>query len=805
MIGRGCRFGFAGTALVIIMKVSGAPGDVDLAFNAGQGHVNRIVKKVVAQPDGKIILGGSFVIVRGAARNRIARLKQDGTADLSFDPGSGADKDVDSIALQSDGKVIVVGQFTTINGTSRNRVARLNADGSLDDTFQPGSGANGEVMCVGLDAEGKVLIGGIFISFNGATRNRIARLNANGRLDTSFNPGVGPNSTVSAVAAQSDGKVLIGGYFSTVAGMKTPYLARLNTNGTPDTTFKPGTGPDNTVLSILARGDDKIVIGGGLTKFNGTTRNHIAGLNQDGSLDTLFNPGTGADGGILSIDSGVDGELLIGGYFTSYGGKTRLHVARVKADGSLDSTFDPGSGPDILSNSIGPVNSVAIVPNGKVAVGGLFSTMSGQVRNRIAQLNADGTLDPTFVPGTGINERLAATALQSDRKIVIGGDFTAIDQTVHNHIARLNSDGAVDRTFNTDADGSVGPIVIQPDGKILVAGAFSFVNGTFRKGIARLSSNGSLDTGFDPGSGVDFGVQALLLLPDGKILLGGTLGTYNNVIVPSVIRINRNASLDSTFDAGPAPISSLNAMALQPDGKIVLGGQFGLFGQQMQFTMRLNEDGSEDKAFTPATNADNNIYAVVLQEDGKILVAGNFTTMNGKKRSRIARLNSDGTTDLTFDPGAGADYYINIMALQTDNKILIGGAFSNFNRVQSSRIARLNPNGSLDTNFNVGKGVDGNVVSIDLQSDGNALIAGEFVTVNGIDRPYIARLFAAPGPLLLEVHKSSADVELLWTDTTSILQAAPAVTGPYMNVPGAVSPYLTNTVVSQQFFRLFRN
>jgi uncharacterized delta-60 repeat protein len=788
----------------VIVALNASPGDVDPAFNPGEGHINRIVKKVLPQPDGKLLVGGSFLIVRGAARNRIARLNPDGTADPSFNPGSGADKDVDSMALQPDGKVAVVGQFTTMNGASRNRVAVLNPDGTLDATFLPGAGANGEVMCVAVQSDGKILIGGLFSSYGGTARNRIARLNPSGRLDPTFNPGVGPNSTVSAVAAQSDGNLVMGGYFSTVSGVKTPYLTRLNTNGTVDTTFKTGTGPDSTVLTIVLQ-SGKIVIGGGLTKYNGTTRNHIARINFDGSLDTLFNPGSGADQGITSIDIADDGGFFIGGYFTSYAGKPRAHVARIHDDGTLDPTFDPGSGPDTLSNSIGPVNSVASLPGSKVAVGGLFSTLSGQVRNRLAVFDPDGALDSTFIPGTGINERLARAVIQPDGKVLIGGDFTAIGQTIRNHIARLDSDGSPDQAFDAEADDFVGLIAVQPDNKVLITGGFSFINGTFRKGIARLNGSGSLDASFDPGTGINFGAEAMLLLPDGKILLGGTLGIYNGVIVPSVIRITSDASLDSTFNASAAPIGSLSDMALQPDGKIVLGGQFGFFGQPMEFTMRLNPDGSEDTAFTPATNADNNVYTVLLQPDGKILVAGNFTTMNGKKRGRIARLNSDGTMDSGFDPQTGADYYINTMALQTDNKILIGGAFTNFNKIQTSRVARLNPDGTLDTTFITGKGADGDIVSIVLQSDQNALIAGEFVSINGIVRPYLARLFAAPPPLTLEIRKPGADAELRWTDSDAFLQAAPDVTGPFITLSGVTSPYLARPVGTQQFFRLSRN
>ncbi|MEM6321521.1 MAG: delta-60 repeat domain-containing protein, partial [Bacteroidota bacterium] len=164
-------------------------------------------------------------------------LSQDGSLDTSFDPGSGTNATVQSVAVQSDGKVLIGGDFTTVNGTSRARIARLNADGSLDTSFDPGSGTNGDVQSVAVQSDGKVLIGGFFTTVDGTGRRRIARLNADGSLDTSFDPGSGTNATVQSVAVQSDGKVLIGGDFTSVDGTSRNSIARLNADGSLDTSF----------------------------------------------------------------------------------------------------------------------------------------------------------------------------------------------------------------------------------------------------------------------------------------------------------------------------------------------------------------------------------------------------------------------------------------------------------------------------------------------------------------------------------------------------------------------------------------
>ena len=190
-----------------------ADGSLDTSFDPGSG-ANSWVYELAIQPDGKILIGGNFTTYNGTGRNSIARLNADGSLDTTFDPGTGADNYVLGLAIQSDGKILIGGAFTTYNGTGRNSIARLNADGSLDTSFDPGAGANGFGYALAIQADGKILIGGDFTSYDGTGRNRIARLNADGSLDTSFDPGTGADNYPVALAIQPDGKILIGGGFT---------------------------------------------------------------------------------------------------------------------------------------------------------------------------------------------------------------------------------------------------------------------------------------------------------------------------------------------------------------------------------------------------------------------------------------------------------------------------------------------------------------------------------------------------------------------------------------------------------------
>jgi uncharacterized delta-60 repeat protein len=668
---------------------------------------------------------------------------QDGAVDPTFQSGSGLNSTVYAIALQPDGKILIGGNFITYNATARNRVARLNADGSLDTSFNPGTGANNILRTIALQPDGKVLIGGFFTSYNGTARNRVARLNPDGSLDTAFNPGTGANDSVNIIALQPDGKVLIGGVFTTYNGVGRNRIARLNADGSLDTSFlNTGTGA-NGVLSVIAlQPDGKVLIGGFFSSYNGTSRNRIARLNADGSLDTSFDPGTGATGSVDAIALQADGKIFIGGFFTSYNGVGRDSIARLNADGSVDTTFLNTA----TAADNGTIDSIALQADGKILIAGFFTS-------NIIRLNADGFVDTSFNPGTGANGGLYAIALQADGKVLIGGVFTSYNGTPRNRFTRLNADGSVDTSFlntSTGADNdSVNTIAIQADGKVLIGGFFTSYNGVGRNRLARLNADGSLDTSFlNTGTGANSGVLTIAHQPDGKVLIGGEFTSYNGTARNRVARLNADGSVDTSFlNSGMGANDSVNIIALQPDGKVLIGGFFTSYnGVGRNRIARLNLDGSLDTTFlNTATAADNDsVNTIALQPDGKILIGGVFTSYNGVGRNRVARLNADGSVDTSFlNTGTGANNTVFAIAVQPDGKILIGGFFTSYNGTTRNSIARLNADGSLDTSFlNTGTGANSGVLTIAHQPDGKVLIGGGFMTYNGVGRNRVARLNA---------------------------------------------------------------
>ena len=546
-------------------------GSVDGTFDPGTGSTLNQINTVVTQSDGKIIIGGNFPNYNGTAIWGIARLNTNGSLDGTFNAGNGlsAGGSVSTIGIQSDGKIIIGGSFISYGGTARGRIARLNTDATLDLTFDPGTGANNDPWSVPIQADGKIIIGGFFTSYNGTARGPITRLNSNGSLDLTFNPGTGANNSVYASAMQSDGKIIIGGVFTVYNGVSRSRIARINGDGSVDLTFNPGTGANADVNTIALQSDGKIIIAGSFTSYNGTSRNNIARINTDGTLDASFNPGTGSNNAVTVSAMQSDGKTIIGGYFSSYNGTTRNSLARINSDGTLDMTFDPGAGPN---NSF--IGTCSIQSDGKIIIGGDFTSYNGTGISKIARINTNGTLDGTFNPGTGANFDIRTTAIQTNGKIIIGGNFSSFNGTAINRIARINTDGTLDGTFNpgTGSNGSIMTTVLQSDGKVIIGGQFSSYNGTTRNNFARLNTDGSLDPIFDPGTGLNNPLPYTTAIQnDGKIVIGGDFTSYKGTgrnRIARIVGIQQNQTITfsalstQTFNVAPFQLTATASSGL---------------------------------------------------------------------------------------------------------------------------------------------------------------------------------------------------------------------------------------------------
>lgn len=463
---------------------------------------------------------------------------------------------------------------------------------------------------------------------------------------------------------------------------------------------------------------------------------------QPGALDASFNPndlGFGQGNGASDIRCVViqpDGRIIVGGSFSTYNSLPRKGITRMDMNGNIDPDFDPGTG---IAGPIGPapfVNAVLLQPDGKILAGGSFSSFNTSPINSIVRMASDGSPDPTFDPGSGAgSSSIRAMALQPDGKVLIAGDFIAFNGSPFNRICRLNADGSLDGTFlpGTGADGQISSMVLLPDGKIIIGGAFNNYNGTQRKGIARLDAGGALDATFSaPISFIPdpIDVSSLVVQPDGKVLFG--VSQLAQFLDRSYGRMNLDGTLDESF----ALINNyvISAMGIEPDGDVLLAIGGGV-------VKRVDAAGTLDTGFniSPVPNA--SVKAVAVQANGRIILGGTFNDFGGRVRVGVARSEPDGTLDQTFNAGTSANNEVYGMAIQSDGKLILSGIFSNYNDSIRKNLVRIEEDGELDLTFDPGASVSGGVIEASLvQPDGKIIIAGSFNTYNGIPRSRIARL-----------------------------------------------------------------
>ncbi len=727
-----------------------ADGDVDPAFSPTFDSAYGTVYAIEELPDGRILVGGNFKSVNGVASPGIVRFNADRSIDTSFTPAF-IRGTVFRIIVQADGKILIGGSFYVFNGSvSRFGIARLNSDGSLDTAFNPGSGPDSLVRDMVQQPDGRVIIGGDFISVNGISRWGVARLNADGSLDSLFTSPLTPTPAftgggVSAVGLQADGRVILGGSMTMNFGAQYHWVLRLQTNGAHDPTFSSPTMNSNP-WELAVQPDGKIVLVGFFTTVSSTSRARIARLNADGTHDLGFNPGTGASSSALFVRMIANGKILVSGSFASINGTPRGGLAQLNPDGSLDGGFAPNG------TTLGTVYNVNSLTSGRYFAGGTFSRISGADRKTLASLDSSGLVDLDFTVES-LNLASIRTAIaQPDGRMIIGGFFNRLNGTPTNCVVRLTPAGTVDPTFSSGVSitGFVTKLIAQPDGKFLVIGSSLRINNGISQTIVRLNSDGSHDPSFAIAAipQLTFGYTAAVQ-SDGKILYSYGTSSTDPAINSGFVRLNSNGSLDATIFIG----RPIEAIAVLPNGQIIAGGSFN-FSYVNSTTgtvephngvIRLNADGSHDRTFQSGFTSDPNstaVYAVHVQADGKIIAGGRLNVAGSPNPTGVARLESNGTLDNTFlrTPITSLFGIANVFCLHptANGKILASGYFNDYGGPGRSNVVRLDGNGAVDQTFVAS--TDSTVSVVTTEATGSILIGGNFEKVNGITRIGLGRL-----------------------------------------------------------------
>lgn len=743
------------------------PADIDISYDYSDHDLilNGNVIKSVTLSDGKVILAGDFTGYRVdntvvLKTGSIIRLNTDLSYDSTFDIGKRLVGPVYSVALQTTGKIIVAGSFTSYNGTTIDRsLLRFNPDGSLDNTFKSTEGKYGNIKQVQVDTDNKIY------TVAGST---ISRLNANG-VPESFSRSYN-NSTI-AFKVDGNGNIIIGAY----GPEREQQVFKINPVNYPASGYNPGYNNfDCDINSVDIQSDGKILVGGSFSSYGSkytsyTSVNRLLRLNPNGSHDTSFACpelvgeylGSCYNPKVTAVLEQPDGKILVGGIFPPYNGAPSRNLIRLNSDGTIDNTFVTGTGTNA------GINAISLRSNGNI----LISASNVSPQNSFQPLVYNTFKVNTFFELDSKGKLLhGATSSRIDvKKIIKGsnGNFNIIGESrspYHRGLKAISNNGSLLVNtnlfggFDNKPEGWSGQLkassckdgVIQPDGKIILVGDFDKYNDILADGLVRLNSDYTIDTSFNIGQSFgsksgDPSIRSVALQQDGKILVGGYFDTYRGTpVTGKIVRLNTNGELDTTFsysnNNGDAPFQ----IEVQTDGKVLVN-VFGL--------LRLNSDGTLDTSFNPDPYP-GYFSKFALLADGKILIPHN---------TKIQRINSDGSIDTSFN---SADFDLtgsNSFAIQADGKILCVGRISPYNISGGKGLFRLNSDGTLDPAFNVGTGFNADVVSVFVDPDGKILVGGAFTNYNGAWCNGTIRLlggdaFLVSGQNKLDTNNNGCDV-----------------------------------------------
>jgi uncharacterized delta-60 repeat protein len=751
---------------VLALAQKPAPAQVwkfDESFKPRILREGMTVNAVARQPDGKIIVSGEFVEIGGAFRNRLARLHPDGSVDDSFDPGSGlAGGLAFSLGLAADGNILLGGAFFEVNSVRRPHLARLLPNGKPDPAFNPGTGPNGTVSQLAVQQDGKVVMIGAFSEVNGISRSSLARLNVDGSVDATFDPAVpvGQSERIEAlfaeaVAVQPDGKFLVGGRFERESTGFFTGVVRFNGDGSLDKGFNAQVqGGSERILAISVYDDGRIVIAGSFTNVNSLPRRNLARLLSDGSTDASFNVGEIADRSVRAIAALADGSVVIGGSFTNVAGIPVAGLAKLAADGAVDPAFTLDASRPRVVNAIIPMDQ------GRLLVGSAPLLSAQQPASPLERLDATGARDNAFSHGSARSVgRVFSMAATPDDKIVLGGTFDWVNGSRCVGLARLRAEGSLDESFNPVAAAldqlpSVSLVAVQADSKVVFYTLAVATNGVRRHIIARLQADGSLDSSFQSGEGPDNRVRALAITGDQRIVAGGDFRSFDGQSANAIIRLLPAGSLDGTFVPNLQSNAIVTGVAPVADGKVVITG-VRLRPAPGDGLARLEANGSFDSTFRPPSLSPGAPSALVITPDGEILVSGFFSDLPNHSGLRtVVRLTADGDLETAIEPSAGAGDRIISVATLPDGGVVFSREPMRERNLRRATIGYTTPDGILVADALAGVGLYDLVLRLLPRSDGSVVLVGFFSTIGGKPWYGIARAVHGPTAILFNPRRT---------------------------------------------------
>ncbi len=597
------------------------------------------VNSVVAIPSGGWYIGGTFTQVNGIVRNRLARINADGSLH-AFNPN--LDGDVSSLVIDGTGNLYAGGAFSTVGGITRNYMCQFDNTGVLT-SFNPDM--NYYIYALALDASGNLYAGGAFSTVGGITRNNLCKFDNTGAL-TTFNPNM--NNPIYTLAVDGNGSLYAGGDFTYVGGISRNRLCQFNVSGVL-TAFNPDM--NNFVLGLVLDSGGNLYIGGNFTYVGGISRNRLCKLDNNGNL-TAFNPDMNNWVKGLALDN--VGNLYAGGAFTTVGGVTRNYLCKFDNTSTL-TTFDPNM------NDI--VRTLVLDNSGNVYAGGVFATVGGSItRNRLCKLDSLGNLT-AFNPD--MNDFISVLSLDGNGNLYAGGAFTTVGGVTRNRLCKFDNTDAL-TTFNPDINGPVIDLAFENSGNLYVGGNFTSVGGITRNRLCQFNASESL-TAFNPD--MNDIVRALALDSSENLYVGGFFTTVGGITRNRLCQFDNTGTL-TTFNPDMSDI--VRALALDSSGNLYVGGGFTTVGGASRNRLCQFDNTGALTAFDP--NINNLIYALAVDGNGSLYAGGDFTSVGGTNRNRFCKFDNMGGLT-TFNPNMNS--WVRHITFDGSGNLYAGGLFTN--------------------------------------------------------------------------------------------------------------------------------
>ncbi len=710
------------------------------------------------QSDGKILVGstniGSF---NGYQTNFVTRLNSDGSIDNSFLCNAyfqaiySTIAHITSIAIQSNGKIIIGGQFVIMhNGANYPNLIRLHTDGSLDESFLPSTpfqiGLEYGVSSLLVDQDDNIYVGGTFVSYDGLSTKNIMKLNSNGAVITTFDTGSTINGTVTTMVLQNN-KLVVGGAFY-INNSVAKCIIRFNLDGTVDNTFNIGTGFNDRVNKIVIDGD-KLIVGGQFYMYNNQNANYICRLLNDGTIDNTFTIGTGFNDNVYTVERLSSGNFLVGGRFTWYNGETANQIVMLSGTGSRITTFNSTHSYNhngVYNYTPGVFHTVELT-NDRIAVGGWFNNHNYTYCGHFALIDHTGTyvLNNSTTGASKAPEKIKVD--ENDDLYV----FTQSSSKFHNNTVygmyKLSTDGEFIRTLASPMGNNnyISDLAKTSDNKHIVLGNITILNGTYLSHIALLNENFEVDHSINFGVGFDNTTTTIHKTNDNKYLIGGWFTTYKGQAARRIIQLNADGTIDNTFNSGTG-FNSMQVNEIHPleDNRYLIRGGFQSYnGQNAYKSVIINSDGSFYSNYNHLTSFNTEYLKYYIYPDGSCIVGSSFiTSYQNQPCNKLLKLTASGQIDTQFNFSNPFNFNLDIrdILVLEDGSILIAYKESFNGPNAMSRVMKLNPDGSLASDYDQTRTFNGEIQKVAIQSTGKIIAYGDFVQFDNAPRLNIARI-----------------------------------------------------------------